>query len=102
MYRTIYLIALTVTANYVFECSGVRTDVKERRSYGLIPVPDAQVKQQNHIDPNDVELVDPIEPASTVNMSRGSARNQLFDNIFKVYFYSNKLFFTPQCLISLI
>lgn len=84
MCRTFYLIALTVATNYVLECSAVPAGVKHRRSHGLLPIAAAQQQQRNFVDPNDVELVDPIETSSTVNMSRATSRNQLFDNIFKV------------------
>lgn len=84
MCRTLYLIALTVATNYVLECSAVPAGVKHRRSHGLLPIAAAQQQQRNVVDPNDVELVDPIETSSSVNMSRATSRNQLFDNIFKV------------------
>lgn len=84
MCRAFYLIALTVATNYVLECSAVPAGIKHRRSHGLLPIADAQQQQRNAVDPNDVELVDPIETSSTVNMTRATSRNQLFDNIFKV------------------
>lgn len=84
MYRAFYLIALTVATIYVLECAAVPAGIKDRRA--LLPVAGAQQQPQlrNTVDPNDVEFVDPIETSSTVNSSRATARNQLFDNIFKV------------------
>lgn len=85
MNRTFYLIVLTVVTIYVLECSAMPADVAQRRSQSLLSAAASQQQQQrNNIDPNDVELVDPIETSSTVNMSRATSRNQLFDNIFKV------------------
>lgn len=85
MNRTFYLIALTVASIYVLGCTAA--PAKHRRSNGLLPVAaggQQQQLQRNIVDPNDVELVDPIETSSTVNSSRATSRNQLFDNIFKV------------------
>lgn len=97
MYRAFCLIALTIATNYVLECSAGPAGRAERRSHGLLPVAAALQKQQqqvqprsNNVDPNDVELVDPIETSSTVNMSRATSRNQLFDNIFKVRSQTHK------------
>lgn len=103
MYRTFCLIALTVATNYVLECSAVPTGIKERRSHGLLPVAGAQQQPQlrNNVDPNDVELVDPIETSSTVNSSRATARNQLFDNIFKVRVYFFPIFINDHLFAAI-
>lgn len=83
MDRIVWLIVLTVVANFLLECSGVLGQTKDSQSFGP---PDAprhfQPRLVNNVNP-EVELVDTMETARTDNTER-SSRNRLFDNIFKV------------------
>lgn len=87
MDRIVWLIVLTVVANFLLECSGVWAQTKDSRSYTPPGSVGAQYqlpnRAANSVKPDDVELVDPMQTSPTENNGR-SARNQLFDNIFKV------------------
>lgn len=81
MDRIVWLIVLTVVANFILEYSGVWAQTKDSRSYG--PPASPQYRASNNVNPDDVELVDPMQAEPTENNGRAS-RNKLFDNIFKV------------------
>lgn len=83
MDRIVWLIVLTVVANFILEFSGVLAQTKDSRSYG----PPAASYQhpsaaRNAINPDDVELVDPMVASPSDNGR--SSRIKLFDNIFRV------------------
>lgn len=86
MDRIVWLIVLTVVANFLLEFSGVCAQTKDSRSYGSVA---AKYQLPNHeaaanaVNPNDVELIDPMQTSATDSNGR-TARNQLFDNIFRV------------------
>lgn len=85
MDRIVWLIVLTVVANFILEYSGVLAQTKDSQSYGqpaatYLP----QQRIANNVNPDDVELVDPMQTSPTENNGR-AARNKLFDNIFKVF-----------------
>lgn len=91
MDRIVWLIVLTVVANFLLECSGVLAQTKDSQSYGPPDAPrhfSPRQKVVNNVSP-DVELVDPMETARTDNTER-SSRNRLFDNIFKVDSFNSK------------
>lgn len=93
MDRIVWLIVLTVVANFILEFSGVMAQTKDSSSYG----PPAAVyhgpRSSNNVNPDDVEFVDPMHAEPTENNGR-AARNKLFDNIFKVFItHLNELFF---------
>lgn len=89
MDRIVLLIVLAVVTNAVLEITGVRAQTKDSRSYaGSVG---AQYQLPNRAA-NDVELVDPVKAAPSDATAR-SARNQLFDNIFKVCFFFFVSFF---------
>lgn len=83
MDRIVWLIVLSVVANFLLECSGVWAETKDSRSYGSVAAPYQLQRASNNVNPNDVELVDPMNAEPTENEGRAS-RNKLFDNIFKV------------------
>lgn len=86
MDRIVWLIVLTVVANFLLEFSGVCAQTKDSRNYGSVAVKyqlPNNVAAENAVNPDDVELIDPMQTA-TSNTNGRSARNQLFDNIFKV------------------
>lgn len=85
MDRIVWLIVLTVVANFILEYSGVWAQTKDSQSYGP-PTASYRLPQQrlaNNVNPDDVELVDPMQTSPSENNGR-AARNKLFDNIFKV------------------
>lgn len=87
MDRIVWLIVLTVVANFILEFSGVLAQTKDSRSYGPPAAPvhfSSRAAQQNAINPDDVELVDPMEASPSDNGR--SSRIKLFDNIFRVNF----------------
>lgn len=83
MDRIVWLIVLSVVANFILECSGVWAETKDSRSYGSVAAPYQLQRASNNVNPDDVELVDPMRAEPTENEGRAS-RNKLFDNIFKV------------------
>lgn len=80
MDRIVWLIVLTVIANFLLDFSGVLAQTKDTQNY-LANVPSHRAS--NNINPDDVELVDPMQASATETSGR-AARNKLFDNIFKV------------------
>lgn len=105
MDRIVWIIVLTVVANFLLECSGVRAQTKDSHSYGSAGA-QYQLPQNraapNSINPDDVELVDPMDASPTINTGR-TARNQLFDNIFKVSVWilkENPFFFYSHYFIT--
>lgn len=85
MDRIVWLIVLTVVANFILEFSGVLAQTKDSQSYGHPNSP--AYRAANNINVNDVELVDPIQTAESESNGRASSRNKLFDNIFKVWMH---------------
>lgn len=84
MDRIVWLIVLTVVANFILEYSGAWAQTKDIQSYGSPAAPfHLQERIANNVNPDDVELVDPMQTSPTENNGR-AARNKLFDNIFKV------------------
>lgn len=81
MDRIVWMICICVVANFILEFSGVWAQTKDSRSYG--PPASPQYRASNNVNPDDVELVDPMQAEPTENNGRAS-RNKLFDNIFKV------------------
>lgn len=79
MDRIVWLIVVTVVANFLFEFSGVLAGTK-----GIYVSPLARTQQvdraQSAVNPDDVELVDPMQATPT---DRRSSRIKLFDNIFQ-------------------
>lgn len=84
MDRIVWLIVLTVVANFILEFSGVLAQTKDSRSYGppAVNVHQYPRTSQNAVNPDDVELVDPMEASPSDNGR--SSRIKLFDNIFRV------------------
>lgn len=79
MDRIVWLIVLTVVANFLFEFSGVMAGTKG--IYGSPLVRAYQVERATSaVNPDDVELVDPMQASPTDGRS---SRIKLFDNIFK-------------------
>lgn len=85
MDRIVWLIVLTVVANFILEFSGVWAQTKDSQSFGP-PAASYRTHERlaNNVNPDDVEFVDPMQTSPTENNGR-AARNKLFDNIFKVY-----------------
>ncbi|XP_031630300.1 uncharacterized protein LOC116345234 isoform X2 [Contarinia nasturtii] len=86
MDRIVWMIVLTVVANFILEYSGVWAQTKDSRSYGSAAVPynlQQRRDSSNNVNPDDVELIDPMQTSPTENNGRAS-RNKLFDNIFKI------------------
>lgn len=88
MDRIVWLIVLTVVANFILEFSGVLAQAKDSQSYGHPNSP--AYRAANNINANDVELVDPMQTAQSETNGRASSRNKLFDNIFKVWTHQNE------------
>lgn len=79
MDRIVWLIVLTVVANFLLEFSGVLAETKG--VYGSPLVRTYQVERvTSAVNPDDVELVDPMQASPTDGRS---SRIKLFDNIFK-------------------
>lgn len=80
MDRIVWLIVLTVIANFLLEFSGVLADTKGIYRSPLVRTYQVE-RVTSAVNPDDVELVDPMQ-ASPTDVGR-SSRIKLFDNIFK-------------------
>lgn len=84
MNRIAWLIVATVVVSALLEYSGAWAQTKTTRNYGSVAAQyQLPNRPANSVIPNDVELVDPVQPSGTVNNGR-SARIQFLDNIFRV------------------
>lgn len=88
MDRIVWLIVLTVVANLILEFSGVLAETTAPRVYGssaaaVSPhyLPRSVENRANAVNPDDVELVDPMQTSPSEGRS---SRIKLFDNIFRV------------------
>lgn len=85
MDRIVWMIVLSVVASLLLECSGVWAQTKDSRSYGSVAAQyQLPNRAANSVNPNDVELIDPMQASGTESTGR-AARNKLFDNIFSVF-----------------
>lgn len=96
MDRIVWLIVLTVVANFLLECSGVMADTKGIYRSPLVRTYQTE-RVANAVNPDDVELVDPMQASPTDGRS---SRIKLFDNIFKareIQFPNFFLNFVNEC-----
>lgn len=80
MDRIVWLIVLTVVANFILEFSGVLAETKVIYGPPSLAGRNKVERVATAVNPDDVELIDPMQASPT---DARSSRIKLFDNIFK-------------------